>query len=132
MIESTSNPSSQSSPNYMHNLNLMFDETFGLSSRPITPPPVPTFKRPMTKFKMLESWPKNMATITSNLEASVDDQEVVLRAKVDVSTEKNDFKIGNLKVAWKCDVIMDEEFKVKFKELLDLWLGPNSFKNTKI
>jgi hypothetical protein len=62
----------------------------------------------------------------------VDDQEVVLRAKVDVSTEKNDFKIGNLKVAWKCDVIMDEEFKVKFKELLDLWLGPNSFKNTKI
>jgi hypothetical protein len=40
-----------------------------------------------------------MATITSNLEASVDDQEVVLRAKVDVSTEKNDFKIGNLKVA---------------------------------
>jgi hypothetical protein len=51
---------------------------------------------------------------------------------VDVSIEKKDFKIGNLKVDWECYVIMAEEFKVKVKELLNLWLGPNSLRNTKI
>jgi hypothetical protein len=34
--------------------------------------------------------------------------------------EKNAFKIRNLKVIRKCNVIIDEEFKVKVKELLDL------------
>ncbi len=132
MIEGTSSPSSQSFPNSTHNPNLMFDETSGLSSKPITPPPIPTFKCPMTKFKMLQSQPKSMATSTSNLEASVEDREAMLRANVDVSIEKNDFKIRNLNASWECDVIIDEEFKVKFKKLLDLWLGPNSLKNTKI
>jgi hypothetical protein len=62
----------------------------------------------------------------------VEDREALLRAKVGVSIEKNDFKTRNLKATWECDVIMDEEFKVKVKELLDLWLGPNSLKSTKI
>jgi hypothetical protein len=98
----------------------MSDETYGLSSRPTTPPLVPTCKHPMTEFEMLQSQSKSLAAITSNLKASVEDREALLRAKVNVSIKKNDFKIGNLKVALECDVIMDEEFKVKFKELLDL------------
>jgi hypothetical protein len=40
-----------------------------------------------------------MATSTSNLEASVEDREAMLRANVDVSIEKNDFKIRNLKAS---------------------------------
>ncbi len=36
--------------------------------------------------------------------------------------KKNVFKIGDLKVVRECDVIMDEEFKVQVKKLLDLWL----------
>jgi hypothetical protein len=55
MIKDTSNPSSQSSPNSMHNPSRMFDETHGLSSRLATPPPIPTFEHPMTKFEMLQS-----------------------------------------------------------------------------
>jgi hypothetical protein len=34
--------------------------------------------------------------------------------------KKNVFKIGDLKVVRECDVIMDEEFKVQVKKLLDL------------
>jgi hypothetical protein len=52
MIEGTSSPSFQSSPNFMHNLNPMLDETFGLVLRPATPPPTRAFERSMTKFEM--------------------------------------------------------------------------------
>jgi hypothetical protein len=39
-----------------------------------------------------------MATIVNNLNASVEDQKAMLRAKVDVNIKRNYFKIGNLKV----------------------------------
>jgi hypothetical protein len=39
-----------------------------------------------------------MAAIVSNLKANVEDRKALLRANVDVSIEKKDFKIGNLKV----------------------------------
>jgi hypothetical protein len=48
--------------------------------------------------------------------------KALLRAKVDVSIYKIIFIINNLKVIWECSVITDEEFKVKVKELLDMWL----------
>jgi len=46
----------------------------------------------MTKSKMLQSQSKSLATIASNLKANVEDQEALLRAKVDVSIEKKSFK----------------------------------------
>jgi len=55
MIEGTSNPSSQSSPNSTHNPSPMSNETHGLSSRPATPPPIPILEHPMTKSEMLQS-----------------------------------------------------------------------------
>jgi hypothetical protein len=120
MIEGTSSLSFQSSPNSTHNPSPMYEETYGMSSRLVTPPPIPTFEHPMTKSEMLQSQSKSMATIVNNLEANVEDREAMLRAKVDVSIEKKVFNIGNLRVARKCGVITDEEFKIKVKELLDL------------
>jgi hypothetical protein len=42
----------------------------------------------MTKSEMLQSQSKSLATITNNLEASVEDWKALLRAKVDVRIEK--------------------------------------------
>jgi hypothetical protein len=66
----------------------MSNQTHGLSSKPTTPPPIPTLECPMTKFKMLQSPSKSMATIASNLKANVEDREALLRTKVDVTIEK--------------------------------------------
>ncbi len=52
----------------------------------------------------------------------MEDQEALLRAKVDVSIKKKVLKIGNIRVTRKCSVITDEEFQVKVKKLLDLRL----------
>jgi len=80
----------------------MSNETPRLSLIPATLPLVPTFERPMTKSKMLQSQPKSLATITSNLKANVEDQKALLRAKVDVGIQKKSFKYrehkGNLKM----------------------------------
>jgi hypothetical protein len=73
MIEGTSSPPSQSSPNSTHNPSPMSDETLRLSSRLATPPHVPTFECPMTKFEMLQSQSKSLATIAKNLQANVED-----------------------------------------------------------
>ncbi len=113
MVECTSNFFSQSPPISTHNLSPMFNETHGPSSRLVTPPPIPTFEHPMTKFEMLQSQSKTMVTIASNLEANVEDRKALLIAKANVSIEKNVFKIRNLRVAQECDVITNEEFKVK-------------------
>jgi hypothetical protein len=91
IIEGTSNPSFQSSPNSTHNPSPMYNETPRLSSRPATLPLVPTFERPMTKFEMLQSQSKSLATIANNLKANVEDRKTMLRAKVDVSIEKKMF-----------------------------------------
>jgi hypothetical protein len=66
----------------------MFDETPRLSSRPDTPPPIPTLEHPMTKFEMLKSQSKSLAIIARNVKASVEDREALLKAKVDVSIER--------------------------------------------
>jgi len=50
----------------------------------------------------------------------VKDQKVLLKAKWMLTLKKKVFKIGNLKAVRKCNVITNEEFKVKVKELLDL------------
>jgi hypothetical protein len=42
----------------------------------------------MTKFEMLQSQSKSLATIASNLEACVEDRKALIRAKVDVSMER--------------------------------------------
>ncbi len=88
MIEGTSSPSFQSSPNSTHNPSLMSSETPWLSSRPATPRIVPTFERPMTKSEMLQSQSKSLATIINNLKANVEDQKALLRVKVDVNINK--------------------------------------------
>ncbi len=102
MIEDTSSPSFQSSPNSTDNPSCMSNETLGLSSRPATPPLVPTFVCPMTKFEMLQSQSKTLATIISNFKAIVGDQEALSRQKVDVSIRKKCFwdkeLKGNLKM----------------------------------
>jgi hypothetical protein len=77
---------------------------------------------PWPNLKCCNPNKKSLANITNNLEASVEDWKALLKAKVDVSIKKKVSKIGNLRVGWECGVIMDEEFKVKVKELLDLWL----------
>jgi hypothetical protein len=55
------------------------------------PPPIPTLEHPITKFEMLQSQSKSLATIASNLEANVEDREALLRTKVDVSIERKKF-----------------------------------------
>jgi hypothetical protein len=69
----------------------MSNETHGLPSRPVTPPPIPILEHPMTKFEMLQSQSKSMAVIVSNLKANVEDQKALLRTEVDVSIEKKMF-----------------------------------------
>ncbi len=51
------------------------------------------------------------------------DHKALLKAKVDINIKnKNAFKIGNLRIVEKCGLISCVEFKVKVKELLDLYL----------
>ncbi len=88
MVEGTSNLSFQSSPNSAHNFSPMSDETPRLSSRPATPPPIPTFEHPMTKYEMLQSQSKSLATIASNLEVKVEDRKALLRTKVDFNIKR--------------------------------------------
>jgi hypothetical protein len=56
----------------------------------------------MTKFEMLQSQSKTLATIISNFKAIVGDQEALSRQKVDVSIRKKCFwdkeLKGNLKM----------------------------------
>jgi hypothetical protein len=91
MVEGTSSLSFQCFPNFVHNPSPMFDETLGLSSRPTTPPPIPTLEHPMTKSEMLQSQSKSLATIANKLKASMEDQKALLKAKVDVSIENKMF-----------------------------------------
>jgi len=91
MIEDTSSPYFQSSPNSTDNPSCMSNETLGLSLRLVTPPLVPTFVCPMTKFEMLQSQSRTLATIANNFKAIVGNQEALSRLKVDVSIEKKCF-----------------------------------------
>jgi hypothetical protein len=50
----------------------------------------------------------------------VDDQEVLLNSKVDVSIKMNTDKITNLIVIKKCEMITYVNFKVKVNQLLTL------------
>ncbi len=47
-----------------------------------------SIKRPMTKLEMLQSQSKSLTTIANKLTASVEEQEVLLKTKVDVIVEK--------------------------------------------
>jgi hypothetical protein len=62
----------------------------------------------MTNSKMLQ------------FQSNVDDQEVLLNSKVDVSIKMNTYKITNLTTIRKCGMIAYANFKVKVNQLLAL------------
>jgi hypothetical protein len=85
--------------------NPMSNKTLKPSLEPIVISIGKSVDRPMTKtYDVSQS--KNLTIIATKLEANVEDQKVILKAKVDVALKKkNAFKIGNLKVAKDYEMI---------------------------
>jgi hypothetical protein len=72
---------------------------------------------------MLQIQSKNMVTIVVYFSTTSDIQNTFLVSKVEINNHRlNKVKISNLKTTKDVRVIIKNEFKIRIRSILDLWL----------